>query len=370
MVDIGVDGGPRQQRSRGGFATKREAVTAMNELQQSALRGTYVAPSKLTVAEYLEQWLPSARARLRPGAYDACESHVRAYIAPRIGGLPLQALTPTKVKALYAELRSDGRQRGGGALSAKTVHNVHRTLSRAWNDAVTDRLLLIDPADRVHRQPESPEMPTWSAAQLRSFLDNVAKDEHAALWRVAATTGIRRGELAGLQWSDVDLAGGRITVVRQRAKGAGTVTSGPTKTRRSRRLVSIDDRTVEALRNHRKEQLELRLLLGAGHRDHDLVFCLYDGRPFHPDRLTQMFRDRCKEAGLPYIKLHGLRHTHATLMLRAGIHPKVVQERLGHSSIAITLDTYSHAIPSMQEDAAARVAALIDEPGELGEASS
>ena len=366
VVDVGHDAGLRQQRSRSGFATKREAVAAMNELQQAALRGSFVAPSRLTVAEYLEQWLPSARARLRPGAYDACELHALTYITPRIGDIMLQALTPRRVKALYAELRQNGRTRGGGGLAPKTVHNVHRTLSRALGDAVNDRLLESNPALGAHRQPASPEMPTWSAEQLRAFLDHVADDDHAALWRLAATTGIRRGELAGLRWNDVDLQLGRITVVRQRAKGAGTVESGPTKTRRSRRLVSIDERTAELLKDHRRTQNQRWHTLGTEYHDHGLVFCLYDGRPLHPDRLTQMFRDRCGSAGLPYIKLHGLRHTHATLMLRAGVHPKVVQERLGHSSIAITLDTYSHAIPSMQEDAAARAAALIDEIDRAG----
>jgi integrase len=145
VVDIGAETGRRVQRSRGGFATKRAAVAAMYALQRSVAEGTYVAPSALTVGEYLKQWLDGARLRLRPGAYDACEVHVRVYIAPRIGQVPLQRLTTSTIKALYAELRKSGRARGGGPLSAKTVHNVHRTLSRALNDAVTDRLLAGEP---------------------------------------------------------------------------------------------------------------------------------------------------------------------------------------------------------------------------------
>ena len=179
---------------------------------------------------------------------------------------------------------------------------------------------------------------------------------------MAATTGLRRGELAGLRWRDVDFPAGRIVVAQQRAKGGGSVTADPTKTRRSRRLISLDERTLDIRREHRRRQVELRLMAGPAFQDHDLVFCLADGRPLHPDRLTQMFRDRSRASGLPYLTLHGLRHSHATQMLRAGVHPKVVQERLGHSSIAITLDTYSHAIPAMQEDAAQRAAALIDTP--------
>lgn len=177
----------------------------------------------------------------------------------------------------------------------------------------------------------------------------------------AATTGLRRGELVGLRWPDVDFHAGRIAVVQQRAKGGGTVAVGPTKTKRSRRLVSLDAGTIAALRQHREAQDKEKELLGAAYGDEDLVFCRPDGSALHPDRVTQLFRGHVRRAGLPRIKLHGLRHSHATLMLRAGVHPKVVQERLGHSSIAITLDTYSHAIPAMQEDAASRVARIVDQ---------
>ena len=359
-IDVGPAGGKREQRVCGGFPTRRAALDGMHELQHAISQGTYVAPSKQTVGEYLEQWLPTARARLRPGAFDACASHVQVYIVPRIGDIALQALTPSRVKALYADLATGGRVRGGGGLSAKTVHNIHRTLSRALADAVSDRLIQRNPAERAHHQPASPDMPTWTAQQLRTFLAFATDDRLAALWRLAATTGIRRGELAGLRWRDVDLDRGRVTVVQQRAKGGGTVSMGPTKTRRSRRLVAIDAVTVAALRAHRKAQLEERLLLGRGYHDEDIVFCRIDGQAFHPDRLSQQFKTLVGAAGLPWITLHGLRHTHATLMLQAGVHPKVVQERLGHASIAITLDTYSHAIPAMQEDAAHRLAAIID----------
>jgi integrase len=205
-------------------------------------------------------------------------------------------------------------------------------------------------------------MPTWSAEQLHIFLAHVVDDPHAALWRLAAMTGMRRGELVALRWRDVDFDAARVTVVRQLAKGGGAVEAGPTKTRRSRRLISVDPRTIEALREHRKEQLATRLMVGRAYEDHGLAFCRPDGHPLHPDRLTQLFRQHCRAAGLPYIRLQGLRHTNATLMLGAGVHPKVVQERLGHSSIAITLDVYSHAIPGMQENAAMQVAALIDAP--------
>ncbi len=361
VVDVAGGRGARSQRSKGGFPTRREAQAAMNEVLAALATDSYVGQVDLNLGAYLEEWLPVAQARLRPSAYAVAELHVRRYIAPRIGGIRLQDVRPTTVKAFYGELRRDGRIRGaGGGLSPKMIHNIHRTLSRALRDAVDDRLIVRNPAERAHKQPESPEMPTWNPDELRAFLDGLAGDRLEGLWRVAAMTGLRRGELAGLRWRDVDLDAGRLSVVQQLAKGQVGYAVGPPKSRRSRRQLALDAGTTAALKAHRKQQLEERLLLGSAYDDQDYVFCRIDGHPLHPDRLTQIFETLVARSGLPRLTLHGLRHTHATLMLRAGIHPKVVQERMGHSSIAITLDTYSHAIPAMQEDAADRVAALVD----------
>lgn len=351
----------RRRRSVGGFRTRKQAEQALREHLGQIDRGRLHEPSKELVGQYLDRWLPRAKARLlRPGSYDAVELHVRVYIKPRIGHVTLMQLTPERVRDLYAELTLTGRVRGAAPLSAKTVHNIHRTLSRALKDAVADGVLLHNPAAGAHTQPESPEQATWTPVQLHEFFAFVAEDPLHALWRLAATGALRRGELAGLRWSDTDLKRRRLSVAQQRAKGGGTVQAGPTKTKKSKRLISLDKVTVAALQSHRARQLADQLRWGPGYEDHGLVFSLPNGQPLHPDRLTQRFRELCKDAGLPYIKLHGLRHSWATAALRGGVHPKVVQERLGHSSITITMDTYSHAIPSMQEDAAEHVANLFD----------
>ena len=164
----------------------------------------------------------------------------------------------------------------------------------------------------------------------------------------------------GLRWRDVDFAAGCIAVIQQLAKGGGAVSAGPTKTKRGRRLVSLDGATLAALRQHREAQEKEKELLGTGYQDEGLAFCRADGKALHPDRVTKLLSQHVHAVGLPWIKVQGLRHTHATILLQAGVHPKVVQERLGHSSIAITLDTYSHAIPAMQEDAASKGAGIID----------
>jgi integrase len=362
MVDVAQVGAPRQQVKKGGFATKREALAAMADVQSSVSRDAYIAPTKQTVGQYLSEWLAGMRGEYAPGTWDAAKLHIERYIAPRIGTLPLRALTTPVVRALYVELQASGRQRGGAGLSAKTVHNIHRTLSRALNDAVAEHppRILHNPAARAHKQPSSPVQPTWSAEQLRTFYASVRQDRLFGLWRLAASTGLRRGELAGLRWTDVDLDAGRVAVTQQRAKGRGTVSIGVTKGKRGR-SVSLDAETVGSLRAHRKAQAAERLAWpGEWGNSDDLVFTHADGAPLHPDSITKTFRRRVAAADLPWIKLHGLRHTHATLMLEAGVNVKVVQERLGHSSIAITGDVYSHVTPGMQEEAAARVAAIVD----------
>jgi integrase len=204
-------------------------------------------------------------------------------------------------------------------------------------------------------------MQTWTAEQLRAFLDHVGGDRLFAAWRLAATTGMRRGEVLGLTWTALSLNAATASICETIVAGPGYAprTSSP-KTQKGRRSVALDPETVAALRAHRRPQAEEKLRLGPDYDDADLVFCREDGTPLRPRSFSRMFENQVRRAGLPRIRLHDLRHTHATLALAAGVHPKVVQERLGHAKINITLDTYSHAIPAMQADAAAQIAALID----------
>jgi len=367
VVDVAVAGAARQRRQKGGFQTKREAVAALSEVQAGLVDGSYVGASKLTVGEYLEEWLRGVRPGLRPGTFDSTAIHVNTYITPRIGRVQLQALSRRGIKAFYGDLTIAGRRRGGGGLSDKTVHNIHRTLSKALEDAVEDGLLHRNPGRGTHKLPESPEQESWTAEELRAFLEVHADDRQVALWRFAAFTGLRRGELVGLRWRDVDLETGRAFVVQQRAKGGGTVNTGRLKGKRGR-VVTLDPKTVEVLRQHQAAQLEAKDFLGEGYQDHGLVFCHEDGKPLHPDSVTKRFARLVRDSGLPTITVHGLRHTHATVLLRALVHPKVVQERLGHSSIQVTLDVYSHAVPALQGDAAIRFAEIVDDD-DLEEAS-
>ncbi len=360
VLDLGR--GPDGKRIRNwhpGYRTRKDAERARVELLGRLDQGAYIEPSKLTIGAFLrDQWLPGLKTQVRPGTWAEHHSKVEVHLVPAIGGMLLQRLTPGDLNALYARLLDRG-------LSARTVLHVHATIRRALADAVRWNLtprnvaLLAGPPS-----PGRPEMRTWNAAELRAFLDHVRDDRLYALWLLAASTGMRRGEVLGLRWVDVDLAAARVAV-RQALVTVGhlVVTSEP-KTAKGRRSVALDPGTVEVLKAHRKQQLTERLAWGPAWTDTGLVFTREDGRALHPRDITRAFTRHVLAAELPVIRLHDLRHTHATLALQAGVHAKVVQERLGHANIAITLDTYSHVIPALEEQAAATVAALVMQPNE------
>lgn len=205
-------------------------------------------------------------------------------------------------------------------------------------------------------------MITWSAAELRSFLGAMEEDPNHALWRLAANTGMRRGEVLGLRWRDLDPDTRRLAIRQQLVRSGMVVEFGPPKTAASRRSISLDDGTATALETVRIAQKPNRLRFGAAYADHDLVFCRPDGTPHDPDTITHQFGDACSRARVQRIRLHDLRHTHATLLLQANVHPKIVQERLGHSNVMVTLNTYSHVLPNMQDEAAMKIGALVDDP--------
>jgi integrase len=202
-------------------------------------------------------------------------------------------------------------------------------------------------------------MNTWTAEQVRAYLEHTADHRLHAAFVVLATTGMRRGECLGLRWSDIDLAAGRLSIVQTVIVVNHDVRIGSPKTARGRRTVVLDPGTVAVLRKHRQQQLAERLIMGAGFADHGLVFRRPDGGPLHPERFSRTFEIEARRAGLPKIRLHDLRHTWATLALSAGEHPKVVQERLGHANVSITLDVYSHVTEGLHTDAASRVAGII-----------
>ncbi|MFQ5968118.1 MAG: tyrosine-type recombinase/integrase [Acidimicrobiia bacterium] len=363
-IDTAPKGAKRKQRSKSGFGTKDEAVSKLAKIQADIDSRSYVEPRRLTVETYLtEEWLSAMGARLRPSTWDSYRSKIVTHINPRIGKVRLQAVTPGTLNAMYDGLLKEGRVDERGGLSPRTVRYIHTILRKAFRDAVRWNLMVRNPADYADPPKSamsgSRELTVWTADELRRFLLSVEDHRLYAAWLLAATTGLRRGELAGLRWEDVDLDNRRVSVRRSRVLVRHNVELQAPKTARGRRQISLDPTTVAILKEHRRRQLEERMALGQEWRDTGYLFTTEGGQPVRPDRFSKLFQRLQSEADVPRIRLHDLRHTHASLMLQAGIHPKVVSERLGHATVQLTLDTYSHVIPALQEDAADRVAELL-----------
>jgi integrase len=369
-VDVDLPAGPdgkRRRRGVGGFKTKREAKAAEAEALRRIRDGVFVEPSRLTVGAYLtEMWLPSIASQVRPTTLGGYRHNVRAYVVPRLGDIPLQRLTTARVGAFYGELVSSGGK-GGRRLSPKTVRYVHTTLRRALRDAVADGLVVRNVA--AHARPPRArrvEMQTWTAAEVGSFLASVREDRLYVAWLLLATLGIRRGELLGLRWIDVDLTRGRVAIRQTLVMVDGKPAMAEPKTAKGRRSLMLAPEVLEALRAHRAHQAAERLSWGAEYTDSGLVITTEDGRPMHPETLSGVFVRQARRVGLPPIRLHDLRHSVASILLARGVHPKVVSELLGHATIALTLDTYSHVIPSLQQEAASVVAAAVLDPAGMG----
>jgi integrase len=372
-LDVGPDPatGKRRQRTKGGFRTKRECQVALNEAIAAVQGGTFVEPSKRTVRSFLlEEWLPAVQvANLRPRDLGELPHSRPGAHRPCLGTVELQRLSPAQLNAFYRYLLSEAGKDGQG-LAPKTVRNVHNILHRALKDAVRWGYLIRNVAEAADPpKGKSAEMRVWSPDQLRAFLEHVRQDHLYAFWLLVATTGMRRGELAGLRWADVDLEAGRLSVRQPRVVVGNQPQSSEPKTARGRRSLALDPVTVSGLRRHRARQLEQKLAVGARYQDSGLVFTWLDGSPIHPLRFSRWFEQHAHRAGLPKIRLHDLRHSYASAALAAGVPAKVISERLGHATIAVTMDIYSHVLPGLDRDAADTVARLILGGGGVSEAS-
>ena len=361
VVDYGIEvaTGKRRQIRRSGFRTRKEAEAALRKTIDTLTEGTYVERSTETVGEYLTRWLEPLRLsqRVRATTLKSYRESL-ARLLPLIGPVPLQALRPVQVEEAYAALLARPTHKGKPTHPGTVVRS-HRALHKALVDA--ERLGLV--ARNVARHVLLPSVPApsnaskvWTAEQLRTFLDATRNDALHAAFVLAATTGMRRGEVAALRWEDIDLDNARLRVEQSVSTVYGVLVFNPPKTKKGIRTVALDAGTVAVMRSHRVAQAERRLALGSSWIDTGRVFTREDGTLLHPDVLSNRFDARVATLDLPRITIHGLRHTWATLALEKGIHPKIVSERLGHSTIAITLDIYSRVLPKMDAEAASAVA--------------
>jgi integrase len=358
VIDIGRDAqGKRLQKFRRGFKTKKLAEEAMRLELHQRRDGSYIEISKETVGELLDRWLTTvARHKIKASSYEDYERVIRLHLKPQLGHINVQALTPAMVQAHYSERIDAG-------VGARTVRLCHLRLSQAL--ALAERegsvrrnvCTLVDPP-RDNPKPGA----TWTAEEARRFLAEAKSNLLHPFWLLALTTGMRRGELLGLRWQDVDLQAGTLTVVQSVAVVNGVPVIQTPKSEASNRKIPLTRPTVDALAEHRRAWVERKL--AASEWDGDLVFCTRHGKPINPHNIYRYFNQLIANADVPRIRFHDLRHTHATLLVADGTPIKAVSERLGHSKTSITLDTYAHALPAMQEYAVAAIDRALSESPE------
>lgn len=338
--------GSTKPRMVGGFRTRAAARRARDEARHAVNRGTYVPPKNWTVGKWLDTWIEAHSVALKPSTAKSYRDNIVRYLKPTIGHERLQGLSPSRLSAVFKALYESGGQ-DGKALSPRTVEYARAVLRRAMQDAVMDRIIEVNPVVGTKRpRVVKPKHTTWTGAQLHAYLGGLPDSERwATLWTVEAWTGMRRGELLALRWSEVDLEAGVIAVERSVTHVGGERIYGTTKNH-ERRDVKIDESTLAALKAWRKAQLAERLAWGDAYRgDEDLLFTWQDGRPVRPDFITKEFVKSQRGFELPRLKLHELRHTHATILLRAHVPVHIVAKRLGHKDPSVTLNTYADAIP-------------------------
>ena len=360
----------RERRRWHPAGTDRSTAVQLAATLAEARRGDRGAErSSLTVAVYLTQrWLPAKRVVLRPSTWDSYRRIIDLHVVPTIGRIPLRHLRPDHLERLYAQLLTNGRVDGKGGLDNKTVVEVHMVLRRALDDATRRALMHSNPAQIAHapkRRPlSSVTSHAWNADQLRTFLAFTSDHRfHTALW-VAANTGMRRGELLGLRWGDIDIVNGRVSVNRTLVSVGYELHETKGKTRTARRCIDLDARTVDVLDDWKIRRVAEDPTFDVADDD-ERVFARPDGAPTHPQLLSDGFKRLVQRSGLPRIRFHDLRHTHATLLLKAGVPIKVVSERLGHSTPGFTMATYQHILPGMQAEAAQTFAELLEDPALL-----
>ncbi len=315
----------------------------------------------MTVGDYLETWLADyAKPNVAGKTFERYADIVRGHIRPALGHLMLQKLHPLHVQEFYSTALAEGRRDGRGGLSAQTVLHCHRILRGALNQAVRWQLLVRNPADAVvPPRPVRREMMALDETGTVLLLNAAKRSRLYGPIMLAVTTGLRRGEVLALRWTAIDLNRGTLSVREALEQTRDGLAFKQPKTAKGRRIVDLPRIAIEELQTHKMEQAQQRLLLGPAYEDHGLVFPEPDGRPWAPDKLSSALAALVRRAGFTGLRLHDLRHTHATQLLKEGVHPKVVSERLGHATVAITLDTYSHVLPGIQRDAAERIDAAI-----------
>lgn len=341
-----------------GCTGKRQAQLACARLISEFQDGTYLEPNKTTLAEFLVQWLADHKPRVSPKTHERYTQVCHKNIVPLLGAVPLSKLKPAQISQAYLKALASGRRDGAGGLSPRTVHQMHVILKGALKQAVKWEVLARNPADNVDPpQAARAPMKVYNVDQTAQMIEAARGHKVFVPALLAVLCGLRRGEIAALRWRNVDLVAAQLAVVQSAEQTKAGVRYKEPKSGRAR-TVALPASLVAELRAHRAFQAEQWLKTGRRLEEDDFVIAKADGSPLRPHSISQEWsRFLASHKALPRIRFHDLRHAHATHLLASGVHPKIASERLGHSKVGITLDTYSHVLPNMQANAVA----LVDE---------
>ena len=337
--------------------TKKEAETKLREMLDAMENGMFIKPSKRTVAEWLDEWLENyVKVNCTLRTYDGYQSIVKNHLRPGLGTIALAQLKPQHIQEYYSKIFQ-----GKNALSGRTVLHIHRLLFQALKYAMRQGILMRNPADLVDPPPaKKSKMRTLLPAEVAILLDLTKDTPYYPIYYTAINTGLRQAELLGLRWRDLDLDIASLSVNQALYKRRGVCIFKEPKSDHSRRRLDISPSLALYLRKYRAQREAEYLITGKPLAEDDLVFSRVDGLPVDPGTLTHHFCKTVKRAGLTRVRFHDLRHSFASLMLLAGVHPKIVSEMLGHSSVALTLDTYSHVIGGLQKSAVRKLDDLLN----------
>lgn len=360
-VDIEPDPltGKRRQKAIGGFKTKKEAEKALAELISKIEKGEYFEQKEMPLSEYLKKWLAHVKHNISESTYVFYKDIINKILIPNLGNVNISKLKPIIIQNFLNEKLEEGD------LSPTTVRHYYNVLNIALNQAVKWQIIENNPCFAVTPPKKRDAIPNvLNPEQVKILLDYTKESEFSVMYiplHLALFCGLRRGEILGLQWDDVDFKNQVIRIRNNVVKVGNESKLTTPKTDNSIRTVAIMPETVKILKQHKKKQKEHQLLLGESYHKSNFVCTWEDGRTIRPDYLTHTLKKLLKKCNLPNIRFHDLRHTHATLLLMQGVNPKIVSERLGHSKVDITLDTYSHVLPEMQKEAVDKLEKLFKE---------
>lgn len=354
IVDLPPDPQTGKRRRKWLYADDRSTVKRMaNQLEEKIASGNYVEPSKLTVEGYLLQWFDDYCSELASTTQEGYMNYIKGHIIPFMGKKKLQKVKPVDIQRFYNSEYEKG-------YSGTTVLQIHRILSRAFKEAMINNLIENNPMLKVKAPKKADFEPTvYDEEQFNELLNSVAGTNDEVPILLAGMLGLRRGEVLGLRWQDIDFDQKTISIIQTVTFANGKIEFGPPKTKKSRRTIAAPEGLLKVLEKHYVRQAEQRLKTGPKYKNHDLVYCRENGEPVNPRTFSRYFKDLLKKYNFPHIRFHDLRHFNATMMLKYGIDVKIASERLGHSTTDTTQKIYQHVTKDMDLEAAKKLDKII-----------